>query len=252
MAQDGLDGRARVGKEAFGLVGCVSFGHDGHVDAAVGGRSPAVYGPHGGFGLGQMADEYVARVDGVGQRGGGAVVIVAQGDGDLGLGLGIGHEEGVLEGLVRARGLFLPLPFLEEGGERGAVDDRSRGLVSHRDVAVSGEGKFAEMVAPSGPSGRLQQFAHVDGLARGVSGKGVVDAQRAVVEVCVEVLGPRLGDEEHEQGGGECSECFHVRVQVSEVFNMRAKIRISSKRQTFREKIFVRAVSGLSGFVFLS
>ena len=54
------------------------------------------------------------------------------------------------------------------------------------------------MVPSAGPSGRLEQFADIDGLAAGIAGEAVVDAQCAVVEIRVEVLCPCRGDEHHQ------------------------------------------------------
>ena len=142
-------------------------------------------------------------------------MVVAQLDGHFGLRLRVGEQEGVLERLVRAGSLLLSLPLLEQGGERRAVDDGSRRLVAHRDVAIARQRQLVQVVAASAPAGELQQFAHMDVLFAGVPRKGVVDAQGAVVEKPVEVLRPGASAEHSQpQRQKEKSEMLHIKVHL--------------------------------------
>ena len=133
-------------------------------------------------------DENVGRVYPVGHGGHDTGVVVTQGDSDVGGLTGVGHQEHVLERAADAASLFRGEPFLEEGGEGVAVDDRACGCILHGDVAVSVQGQLTEMVTATIPMGTLVELVQIDVLAVAVARKDVVKPERAIRKKLLEIL----------------------------------------------------------------
>ena len=80
-------------------------------------------------------------------------------------------------------------PFLEEGGERMAVDDLFAVVGTDDDLTIACEGYFAQMVASAVPMGQGDEFINENVMDNLAARECVVQSQGAVFEVLVEVLG---------------------------------------------------------------
>lgn len=213
MAEQALAGGLRVAVEDVHLFLRVSLRQDGHVYAAVG--CPALQQVFVGRDVAQSFPLYqdVLRVDAVLQGGLHRLMRVAQGDFHQHRLFGPGHQEGVFKSPCRGARLVRAQPFLEERGERRAVDDGAVPGVAHRDLPVSGQGQFVQVVPPSRPPGQRGQPVHADGLLAGVAREEVIHAQGLVLEIRVECLCIRSRAEQQERKREEQFSSFHVSCQ---------------------------------------
>lgn len=188
VVEQAFAGCLRVAVEHVHLPLRVAFGHDGHVDAAVGRSVFQQVAVWADMGFSLAPYQYVVRVDTVLQPGTYLSVRVEQRDFYLRRPPGEGQQEGVFEALGRDACFVRLQPFLEECGERRAVDDRAVCCVLHRDLPVAGQWQFRQVVVPSGPAGQCGEFVHADGLPFGIACEQVVDTQRPVGEILFECL----------------------------------------------------------------
>ena len=144
------------------------------------------------------------------QPGAYAAVRVKQGDFHRHRPLGEGQQEGVFKAFGGRVRLVRLQPFLKEGGERGAVDNRAVRQGFHHDLPVAGQGQFCQVVASSGPAGQGGELVQADGLFVGIAGEQVIHAQGPVSEIGIECL--CLHPQAEEDAGEEQVSFFHNRM----------------------------------------
>ena len=71
---------------------------------------------------------------------------------------GEGEEERVFEAFLHTGSFFFAQPFLEQAGERGAVNHRTRCFVLHGYFAIACQWQFAEVMAASCPLREAAEF----------------------------------------------------------------------------------------------
>ena len=100
--------------------------------------------------------------------------------------------------------LVIREPFLEEGREGVAVDHLLAVVVTHDDLSVAFHGNFTESLAFAIPVGDPVQLVHGNLLIRGIARERIVDAQRLIREIPIEIL--RMGHRDDNQCHHE--ECY--------------------------------------------
>lgn len=93
----------------------------------------------------------------------------------------------VFVGALEGEGLGGAAPVLEMGAEGVAIDFPAVIKRAHGDIAGAFQEQRVEVDAATCPDGKADIFRHKYLLARGVAGKGVINAQGASVEVVVKV-----------------------------------------------------------------
>ena len=188
VLEQGLAGSLGITVEEVHLLGSIAFGQDGHIDAVFGASALVHVAVRSDALQATFVDEYVVRTDFVRKGSHCLVVHILQGYGNHSRLLGERQEERVLETFLYAGGFFFAHPFLEEAGERGAVDYLSAGLVGHGYLAVACQGKFAEVVASACPVRKATQFVEVNLLFLCVSCKNIIRTEGFVFEEIMEIL----------------------------------------------------------------
>ena len=215
MGKQGIDHTLAVAVELAHLATGVTLGHDGQVDAlgdvgfavkrTMGGRVVALAGLIGCFLTGwqgfafpdvvvgdavvtQLADEDVGRVNGMGHRAHHLAVEVSQRDRDINGLLGHGHIVAGGKGLVDLCGLLGGLPLLEQGREGVHKQHLPCGMVLDLDLAIALERHIGQAALAPCPSWRGTGLLKEDLLVTVVAGKDVVEPQRAVHKIVLELL----------------------------------------------------------------
>ena len=129
----------------------IAFGQDGHIDAVLHAAALVHVAVRSDAGESALVDEDITGTHLVGERGAHILMRVLQRYGHDGFLLGEGEEERVLVALLHAGSFFFAQPFLEEAGERSAVDDFPARLVRHGDFTVAGQREFRQVVSASSP-----------------------------------------------------------------------------------------------------
>ena len=207
MAEKGRPDAFRIGIELGLLGGGVSVGNHHDVDGLL--QRTALPEDGGGIPvIGHFPDQDVGRVDAVLQVGRTLLVRVREEDLDVHGTLREGHLKAVLEGPLHAGGLFLHLPFLEQGGEGIGIEALPRFRIQYADLPVAPEERLREVRPPAGPFGGLQGLLEIDGLMRVVPAEDIVEAEGGVLEILVEILRGK-GLEGQENGGKSQKDLFH-------------------------------------------
>ena len=153
VGEEGFAGSFGILIEDVHLRLGIAFGQDSHVDAVFHAAALVHVAVRGDATLSALVDEDVIGAHFVGERCRYLVMCILQGYGHDGRLLGEGEEERVFVALLHLLGFGFAQPFLEEAGERGAVNHFAGGLVRHGDFAVTCQWKLVEVVAASCPSG---------------------------------------------------------------------------------------------------
>ena len=125
----------------------------------------------------------------------------------------VGHrqQEYVLERLPHLLGFIRRQPFLEEGGEGGAVQDFPCRSVffqgAHDDLSVALERGTVKVDAPSGPAFDAVQVGEGDVLPGCVTAEDIIDPERAVGQAYGRLAGERRGCGQDEK---EKEDSFHI------------------------------------------
>ena len=121
--------------------------------------------------------------------------------------------EAVLKGLLHVQGLRRDLPLLEQGGERIGIQAFARFRIQHPDLAISLQQGLGQVVAPAGPLGGSQGLLEIDGLVAGIPAEHIVQPERRILEIGVEVPGGEAGEQQGEGQDGQ-NGSFHITVHL--------------------------------------
>ena len=136
----------------------------------------------------QLADEDVGRVNGMGHRAHHLAMEVGQRDRYIDGLLGHGHVVAGSKSAVDASGLLGSLPLLEQGRERVDKQQLARGMVLDGNLSVALERHIGQTALAPRPTRRGIGLLKENLLVAVVAGKDVVEPQRAVHKIVIELL----------------------------------------------------------------